>query len=215
MNCSNNLPNILTYTLIHKYLDSYTGCVTLPLYTTIVDFKWKKKSSCDCSFEFQVKFRGLIRILHYLFRNYSNFLYIVLHVQRLKSPWIINLVNKSSLEHQAKPRTLLIVSLSRSAITRCLHKCKSRRFRTRWKPLVTLRNWNNRLGKVWRRGDIAHDLKQTTSSVKHGGGNVMAQACTTVSGAGSLLIMWLLIEAKGWIVRYTELYSLLRFSQML
>lgn len=164
----------------------------------------KNKSSCDWRFEFQVKFRGLIRILHYLFRNYSNFLCIVLHVQRLESPWIINLTKNQ--EHS------------------WLYRCRGLQSRDafinvnpgwRWKPLVTLRNWNNRLGKVWRRGDTAHDLKQTTSSVKHGGGNIMAQACTTVSGAGSLLIMWLLIEATRWIVRYTELYSLLRFSQML
>ncbi len=36
----------------------------------------------------------------------------------------------------------------------------------------------------------AHDPKHTTSSVKHGGGSVMAWACMAASGTGSLVFYW-------------------------
>ncbi len=35
----------------------------------------------------------------------------------------------------------------------------------------------------------AHDPKHTTSSVKHGGGSVMAWACMAASGTGSLVLL--------------------------
>uniref|UniRef100_A0A3B5Q0B9 Transposase n=2 Tax=Xiphophorus maculatus TaxID=8083 RepID=A0A3B5Q0B9_XIPMA len=43
--------------------------------------------------------------------------------------------------------------------------------------------------KVWRRKGTAHDPKHTTSSVKHGGGNVMAWACMAFNGTGSLVFI--------------------------
>lgn len=42
---------------------------------------------------------------------------------------------------------------------------------------------------VWRRFGTVHDLKHTTSHVKHGGGSVMAWACMASSGTGSLVII--------------------------
>ncbi len=43
--------------------------------------------------------------------------------------------------------------------------------------------------RVWRRKVTAHDPKHTTSSVKHGGGSVMAWACMAASGTGSLVFI--------------------------
>ena len=43
--------------------------------------------------------------------------------------------------------------------------------------------------KVWRRLGMAHDPKHTTSSVKHGGGSVMAWACMASNGTGSLVFI--------------------------
>ncbi len=40
---------------------------------------------------------------------------------------------------------------------------------------------------MWRKKGTANDPKQTASSVKHGGGGVMAWACMAVSGTGSLI----------------------------
>ncbi len=40
--------------------------------------------------------------------------------------------------------------------------------------------------KVWRKTGTANDPKYTTSSVKHGGGSVMAWECMAVSGTGPL-----------------------------
>ncbi len=37
--------------------------------------------------------------------------------------------------------------------------------------------------------ETAHDPKHTTSSVKHGGGSVMAWACMAASGTGSLVFI--------------------------
>ncbi len=72
-------------------------------------------------------------------------------------------------------------------------------------------------GRVWRRKGTAHDPKHTTSSVKHGGGSVMAWACMAASGTGSLCIycMWLLTKQAGWILKCFGQYYLLIFSQML
>lgn len=33
------------------------------------------------------------------------------------------------------------------------------------------------LRKVWRKREMAHDQKHNTSSVKHGGGNVVERTC--------------------------------------
>ncbi len=43
--------------------------------------------------------------------------------------------------------------------------------------------------RVWRRKGTAHDPKHTTSSVKHGGGSVMAWACMAACGTGSLVFI--------------------------
>lgn len=43
--------------------------------------------------------------------------------------------------------------------------------------------------KVWRKKGTAHDPKHTTSSVKHGGGSVMAWACMASKGTGSLVFI--------------------------
>lgn len=43
--------------------------------------------------------------------------------------------------------------------------------------------------KVWRKKGTAHDPKYTTSSVKHGGGSVIAWACMATTGTGSLVFI--------------------------
>ena len=43
--------------------------------------------------------------------------------------------------------------------------------------------------RVWRRKGTAHDPKYTTSSVKHGGGSIMAWACMAVNGTGALVFI--------------------------
>src|SRR4029434_10164871 len=43
--------------------------------------------------------------------------------------------------------------------------------------------------RVWRKEGTAHDLKHTTSSVKHGGGSVTAWACMAANGTGSLVFI--------------------------
>ncbi len=45
---------------------------------------------------------------------------------------------------------------------------------------------SNGKAKVWRKKRTAKDPKHTASSVKHGGGGVMAWACMAVSGTGPL-----------------------------
>uniref|UniRef100_A0A8C5MSN8 Transposase Tc1-like domain-containing protein n=1 Tax=Leptobrachium leishanense TaxID=445787 RepID=A0A8C5MSN8_9ANUR len=53
--------------------------------------------------------------------------------------------------------------------------------------------------RLWRRKGTAHDPKHTTSSVKHGGGSVMAWACMAANGTGSLVFIddVTLTEAAG------------------
>ncbi len=41
--------------------------------------------------------------------------------------------------------------------------------------------------KVWRKTGTANDPKHTASSVKHGGGGVMAWTCMAAAGTGSLI----------------------------
>uniref|UniRef100_A0A8C5QBF4 Transposase n=1 Tax=Leptobrachium leishanense TaxID=445787 RepID=A0A8C5QBF4_9ANUR len=43
--------------------------------------------------------------------------------------------------------------------------------------------------RVWRKKGTAHDPKHTTSSVKHGGGSVIAWACMAANGTGSLVFI--------------------------
>ena len=43
--------------------------------------------------------------------------------------------------------------------------------------------------RIWRRKGTAHDPKHTTSSVKDGGGSVMAWACMAANGTGSLVFI--------------------------
>ena len=43
--------------------------------------------------------------------------------------------------------------------------------------------------RVWRKEGTAQDPKHTTSSVKHGGGSVMAWACMAANGTGSLIFI--------------------------
>ncbi len=57
----------------------------------------------------------------------------------------------------------------------------------RWDQDQLVPEWWKR--RVWRRKGTAHDPKHTTSSVKHGGGSVMAWACMAASGTGSLVFI--------------------------
>ncbi len=69
--------------------------------------------------------------------------------------------------------------------------------------------------RVWRRKGTAHDPKHTTSSVKHGGGSVMAWACMAASGTGSLVFIDDVTADKSRILKCFGQYYLLIFSQML
>ncbi|CAJ0968752.1 unnamed protein product [Ranitomeya imitator] len=71
------------------------------------------------------------------------------------------------------------VSISKSTIKRRLHENETK---------INLYQ-NDGKRKVWRRHGTAHDPKHTTSSVKHGGGSVMARACMAASGTGSLVFI--------------------------
>ena len=51
--------------------------------------------------------------------------------------------------------------------------------------LATILNLN----KVWRKKGSAHDPNHASSSVKHGGGSVMAWTCMAASGVGSLILI--------------------------
>ena len=52
------------------------------------------------------------------------------------------------------------------------------------RPRLTFQKTDEK-AKVWRKKGSALDLKDTSSSVKHGGGSVMAWACMAASGVGS------------------------------
>lgn len=43
--------------------------------------------------------------------------------------------------------------------------------------------------KEWRTGETAHNQKHITTSVKHSGGSVMAQACMAASGTVSAMFI--------------------------
>lgn len=143
-----------------------------------------------------------------------------------------SLLIKTTSQHLTKSKNTFEVegrSLSKSTIKRHLHEYKYRGFMIYdkvqttgytqgniWKSLLnsgikgeTEPRWIC-IRKVWKRGETARDPKHTTSSVRHGGGIVMAWACMATSGTRPLVI-----EAAGWNVKCTELYSLLRFGWML
>lgn len=65
------------------------------------------------------------------------------------------------------------------------------------------------------RKETTHNLKHTTSAVKHSAGNVMVWACRTTKELGHWcwLMIWLLIEVAGRIGKCTELNFLLRFKR--
>ncbi len=71
--------------------------------------------------------------------------------------------------------------------------------------------------KSMEKEGTAHDPKHTTSSVKHGGGSVMAWACMAASGTGSVVFIDDVTadKAAGWILKCFGQYYLLIFSQML
>uniref|UniRef100_A0A8C5N2V1 Transposase n=1 Tax=Leptobrachium leishanense TaxID=445787 RepID=A0A8C5N2V1_9ANUR len=130
---------------------------------------------------------------------------------------IISMVKKTPFTTVSQIKNTLQevgVCVSKSTIKRRLHQSEYRGFTTRCKPLVSLKNRKARLefakqhltkpsqfwskinlyqsdGKrrVWRRKGTAHDPKHTTSSVKHGGGSVMAWACKAANGTGSLIFI--------------------------
>ena len=77
----------------------------------------------------------------------------------------------------------------------------------------SLDGWNQDklVSERWKRKEQLR-IQSSTSCVQHGGGRVMAANGTANS---CLLIMWLLTEVSGWILRCIGLNSLLTFSQML
>lgn len=106
------------------------------------------------------------------------------------------------------------------------------RFSSTVKPLVTLKNRKTRLNilkvypdssqnggktKVRTKKWTVHDLKQTTDmSVRDGGGSGHGYVWLTPDlGHSCLLMMWLLTEVTGWILKCIGLYSPFRFSQMM
>lgn len=68
---------------------------------------------------------------------------------------------------------------------------------------------NNGKRQVWRRRETGHYLKHTILCAKHGGGSIMAWVCVAANRTR------LLMEAGGWILKYTGLYTLLILNQML
>ncbi len=85
----------------------------------------------------------------------------------------------------------------------------------RWDQDQLVPEWWKR--RVWRRKGTAHDPKHTTSSVKHGGGSVMAWACMAASGTGSLVFIDDVTADKSSRMNSEVFgqYYLLIFSQML
>ena len=64
--------------------------------------------------------------------------------------------------------------------------------------------------KVWRKKGSAHDPEHKSAYVKHGGGGVMAWACTAASGEAhsSLFMMSLMMVGAGRIQKSAKTFSL-------
>uniref|UniRef100_A0AAQ4QMS3 Transposase Tc1-like domain-containing protein n=1 Tax=Gasterosteus aculeatus aculeatus TaxID=481459 RepID=A0AAQ4QMS3_GASAC len=69
--------------------------------------------------------------------------------------------------------------------------------------------------RVWRRRGTAHDPKHTSSSVKHGGGGVMAWPCMAANGTGALVFIDDVTADKSSRMNSEVFRPIFIFSQML